>query len=222
MDADALIGTVLGTNCTLQKVIGQGEMGVVFLAQQSSPDRQVAVKVLLPVLPPSSDQYTVFLKRFQSEIDAVSSLKHPNIIQIYECGEYKGLIYLVMPYVNGGTLRNEMEREGPFPLPKALSYLEQMAAALDLAHAHGVIHGNVQPANILVPDDGQLVLTDFGMVKMLYEMNLSDSFHIRARMPIETLDYMAPEQVIGNKISTPVDLYSLGVVLYQMLTGNVP
>ncbi|HEY5002250.1 MAG TPA: protein kinase [Ktedonobacteraceae bacterium] len=222
MDADALIGTVLGTNCTLQKVIGQGEMGVVFLAQQSSPDRQVAVKVLLPVLPPSSDQYTVFLKRFQSEIDAVSSLKHPNIIQIYECGEYKGLIYLVMPYVNGGTLRNEMEREGPFPLPKALSYLEQIAAALDLAHAHGVIHGNVQPANILVQDDGQLVLTDFGMVKMLYEMNLSDSFHIRARMPIETLDYMAPEQVVGNKISTPVDLYSLGVVLYQMLTGKVP
>jgi serine/threonine protein kinase len=222
MDADALIGTVLGTNYTLQKVIGQGEMGVVFLAQQSNPDRQVAVKVLLPLLPPSSDQYPIFLKRLQSEINTVSSLKHPNIMQIYEHGEYKDLIYLVMPYVNGGTLRNEMEREGPFPLPKALSYLEQTAAALDFAHAHGVIHGNVQPANILIQDEGQLVLTDFGMVKIFYEMNLADSFRIRDRMPIETLDYMAPEQVVGDKISTHVDLYSLGVVLYQMLTGTVP
>jgi serine/threonine protein kinase len=222
MDADALVGTVLGTNCTLQKVIGQGEMGIVFLAQQSKPDRLVAVKVLLPLLPPSSDQYPIFLKRLQSEINTVSSLKHPNIMQIYEHGEYNDLIYLVMPYVNGGTLRNEMEREGLFPLSKALSYLEQMAAALDFAHAHGVIHGNVQPANILIQDEGQLVLTDFGMVKIFYEMNLADSFRIRDRMPIETLDYMAPEQVVGDKIGTPVDLYSLGVVLYQMLTGTVP
>ena len=200
MDADALVGTLLGANCTLQKVIGQGEMGVVFLARQSHPDRQVAVKVLLPQLFPSSDQYSTFLRRFQSEIDAVSSLKHPNIIQIYEYGEYKGMIYLVMPYLNGGTLRNEMERDGPFPLSKALSYLEQMAAVLDLAHAHGIIHGNVQPTNILVQDDGQLMLTDFGMVKILSEINLADAFQFGARMPIETLDYMAPEQVISNKI----------------------
>ena len=222
MDVDALVGMVLGTNCTLQKVIGEGEMGVVFLAHQLHPDRQVAVKILLPVHPPSSDQYSAFLKRFQSEIAAISSLKHPNIIQIYECGEYRNLFYLIMPYIHGGTLRDEMERDGPFPLPKALSYLEQMAAALDLAHVHGIIHGNVQPANILVQGDGQVVLTDFGMVKMLYEMNLMGTFHIRARMSIETLDYMAPEQVVGDKINTHTDLYALGVVLYQMLTGRVP
>ncbi|MBA2392280.1 MAG: protein kinase [Ktedonobacteraceae bacterium] len=222
MDENALIGTVLGDNYTLQKVIGQGEMGVVFLAHQIRPDRQVAMKVLLPLFPLLSEQYTAFLKRFQTEIDAIASLKHPHIVQIYEHGEYQDLIYLVMPYIDGGTLRDEMQREGPFPLPKALSYLEQMAAALDFAHAHGVIHGNVQPANILVRNDGQLVLTDFGLVKILYEMNISDSFHIRARMPIETFDYMAPEQVIGNRISTHVDLYSLGVVLYQMLTGTIP
>ncbi len=222
MDENALIGTVLGDNYTLQKVIGEGEMGVVFLAHQIRPDRQVAMKVLLPLFPLLSDQYIAFLKRFQTDIDAIASLRHPHIVQIYEHGEYQNLIYLVMPYIDGGTLRDEMQREGPFPLPKALSYLEQMAAALDFAHAHGVIHGNVQPANILVQNDGQLVLTDFGLVKILYEMNISDAFHIRARMPIETLDYMAPEQVIGNRISTHVDLYSLGVVLYQMLTGTIP
>lgn len=222
MDENVLIGTVLGDNYTLQKVIGQGEMGVVFLAHQIRPDRQVAIKMLLPLFPLLSDQYIAFLKRFQIEIDAIASLKHPHIVQIYEHGEYRDLIYLVMPYIDGGTLRDEMQREGPFPLPKALSYLEQMAAALDFAHTHGVIHGNVQPANILVQNDGQLVLTDFGLVKILYEMNISDAFHIRARMPIETLDYMAPEQVIGNRISTHVDLYSLGVVLYQMLTGTIP
>ncbi len=221
MDVDALIGKVLGT-CTLQRVIGQGEMGVVFLARQARPERQVAVKVLLPMFPLSSDQYTAFLKRFQHEIDAVASLKHPNVIQIYECGEYEGMTYLVMPYINGGTLHDEMEREGLFSLEKALSYLEQMAAALDVAHEHGVIHGNVQPANILLQQEGQLVLTDFGMVKVIYEGNLMGSFLTRANMPIETLDYMAPEQVIGNKIGVHADLYSLGVVLYQMLTGIVP
>ncbi len=222
MNPHALVGMVLGTNCTLQKVIGEGEMGVVFLAHQSDPHRQVAVKILLPVFSPSSDQYPTFLKYFQSEIATIASLKHPNIMQIYECGEYQGLVYLVMPYVNGGTLRDEMGRDGPFPLPKALSYLEQMAAALDLAHAHGIMHGNVQPSNILVQDDGKLVLSDLGMVKMLYEMNLAGSFHIRARMSIETLDYMAPEQVAGEKIDTHMDLYALGVVLYQMLTSRIP
>ncbi len=222
MDADALIGRMLGTNCTLQRVIGQGEMGVVFLARQARPERQVAVKMLLPMSPLSSDQYTAFLKQFQYEINAVASLKHPNIIQVYECGEYEGMTYLVMPYINGGTLRAEMAREGPFSLRKALSYLEQMAAALDVAHEHGVIYGNVQPANILLQQDGQPVLTDFGMVKVIYEGDLAGSFLIRARMPIETLDYMAPEQVMGDKIGIQADLYSLGVVLYQMLTGTVP
>lgn len=222
MDANALIGMELGSNYILQKVIGQGEMGAVFLARQFRPDRQVAVKVLLPIFPLPSEQYTAFLKRFQYEIDAVASLKHANIAQIYESGEYEGLTYLVMPYISGGTLRDEMEREGPFSLQKALSYLEQMASALDFAHEHGVIHGNVQPANILVQYEGHLVLTDFGMVKVIYEGNLTGSFLIRARMPIETLDYMAPEQVLGDKIGPPTDLYSLGVVLYQMLTGTVP
>src|SRR5438067_12798945 len=148
MNAEALIGTVLGT-CTLERLIGQGGMGAVFLAQQSRPRRQVAVKVLLPNAPLTATQRAAFLERFRRETDALASLEHPNIMPVHEYGEQDGLAYLVMPYVSGGTLRDELEREGPLPLKIVANYLEQMAAALDFAQEHGVIHRDIKPANIL-------------------------------------------------------------------------
>src|SRR2546421_7850562 len=148
MNAEALIGTVLGT-CTLQRLVGQGGMGAVYLAQQSRPRRKVAVKVLLPMTPLSPHQLAAFLERFRRETDAAASLEHPNITPVYEYGERDGLTYLVMPYVGGGTLRDEMEREGPLPLDYVANYLEQMAAALDFAHGRGVIHRDIKPANML-------------------------------------------------------------------------
>src|SRR5438874_10530650 len=129
MNAQALIGMVLGT-CTLQKLVGQGGMGAVFLAQQSRPRRQVAVKVLLPMSPLAPNQHAAFLERFRRETDAAASLVHPNIMPVHEYGERDGLAYLVMPYISGGTLRDELEREGSMPLAKVAQYLEQMAAAL--------------------------------------------------------------------------------------------
>src|SRR5450631_3907644 len=138
MNADALIGMVLGT-CTLQKLVGRGGMGAVFLAQQSRPRRQVAVKVLLPITTFQPQQRAAFLERFRRETDAAASLEHPNIMPVHEYGERDGLAYLVMPYISGGTLRDELEREGRLPLEKAVLYLEQLAAALDCAHDHGVI-----------------------------------------------------------------------------------
>jgi serine/threonine protein kinase len=221
MNADALIGTVLGT-CTLQKLIGQGGMGAVFLAQQSRPRRQVAVKVLLPMTPLSPNQLVAFLERFRRETDAAASLEHPNITPVHEYGEQDGLAYLVMPYVSGGTLRDELEREGPLSLGKVANYLEQMAAALDFAHDHGVIHRDIKPANILKTQEGRLLLTDFGLVKIV----TSDaSLQVRltgAGAPVGTPDYMAPEQVIGEEVDARADLYSLGVILYQMVTGTTP
>src|SRR5947209_17925849 len=139
MNAEALIGTVLGT-CTLQQLVGQGGMGAVYLAQQSRPRRQVAVKVLLPATALKPHQLSAFLERFRGETDAAASLEHPNIMAVDEFGERGGLAYLVMPYISGGTLRDVMEQEGQLPLPKVLYYLEQMAAALAFAHARGVIH----------------------------------------------------------------------------------
>src|SRR5439155_8153842 len=143
MNAEALIGTVLGT-CTLQKLIGQGGMGAVYLAQQSRPRRQVAVKVLLPMTPLSPNQLAAFLERFRRETDAAASLEHPNIMPVHEYGEREGIAYLVMPYISGGTLRDVMEQEEFLPLPKVLNYLEQLTAALDFAHERGVIHRDIK------------------------------------------------------------------------------
>lgn len=221
MNAEALIGTVLGT-CKLQQVIGQGGMGAVYLAQQSRPRRQVAVKVLLPLTPLPPNQLTAFLERFRRETDAIASLEHPNIIPVYEYGEYNGLAYLVMPYVSGGTLREVMEREGAMPLPRVVTYLEQLAAALDFAHENGVIHRDIKPANILLTPQSRLLLTDFGLVKVSIEGQEFLRRLTGAGAPVGTPDYMSPEQVLGESVDGRADLYSLGVILYQMVTGTMP
>ncbi|MFL5628839.1 MAG: serine/threonine-protein kinase, partial [Ktedonobacteraceae bacterium] len=221
MKAEALIGTVLG-NCTLQKILGQGGMGAVFLAQQSRPRRQVAVKVLLPATALTKHQRAAFLERFRRETDAAASLEHPNILPVYEYGERDGFAYLVFPYISGGTLRDLLENEGPLPLSKALNYTEQLAAALDFAHERGVVHRDVKPANILITPEGRLLLTDFGLVKILSDGQTPQMRLTGAGAPVGTPDYMAPEQVIGEVVDGRSDLYSLGIILYQMITGSTP
>lgn len=221
MNAETLIGTVLGT-CALQRLIGQGGMGAVYLAQQSRPRRQVAVKVFLPMTPLSSDQLAAFLERFRRETDAAASLEHPNIVPVHEYGECDGIAYLVMPYISSGTLRDEMEREGPLALNKVVHYLDQMAAALDFAHERGVIHRDIKPANILMTSEGRLLLTDFGLVKIVAEGQVPQVRLTGAGTPVGTPDYMSPEQVLGADVDARADLYSLGVVLYQMVTGTTP
>jgi serine/threonine protein kinase len=221
MNAEALIGTVLGT-CTLQKLIGQGGMGAVYLAQQSRPRRQVAVKVLLPMTPLSPNQLAAFLERFRRETDAAASLEHPNIMPVHEYGEREGLAYLVMPYISGGTLRDQLERENQLPFDKIVNYLDQMAAAIDIAHEKGVIHRDIKPANILLTPEGRLLLTDFGLVKIIAEGQIPQLRLTGPGAPVGTPDYMAPEQVIGEDVDPRADLYSLGVILYQMVTGTTP
>lgn len=221
MNAEALLGTVVGT-CTLQQLVGQGGMGAVYLAQQSRPRRQVAVKVLLPATTLKPQHLAAFLERFRRETDAAASLEHPNIMPVYEYGERGGLAYLVMPYVGGGTVRDVMEREGPLALPKVVNYLEQLAAALDFAHSRGVIHRDVKPANILLTPDGRLLLTDFGLVKLLSEGQAARARLTGAGAPVGTPDYMSPEQVMGLEVDGRADQYSLGIILYQMVTGTTP
>ncbi|HEU5382499.1 MAG TPA: serine/threonine-protein kinase [Ktedonobacteraceae bacterium] len=221
MNAEALIGTVLGTS-TLQQLIGQGGMGAVYLAQQSRPRRQVAVKVLMPATSLKPHQLAAFLERFRRETDAAASLEHPNIMPVYEYGERGGLAYLVMPYISAGTLRDVMERDVQMSFTEAVKYLEQMAAALDFAHARGVIHRDIKPANMLLTPDGRLLLTDFGLVKILSDNHSEQMRLTGAGAPVGTPDYMSPEQVIGSEVDGRADQYSLGVVLFQMLTGTTP
>lgn len=227
MNVESLVGITLGT-CTLEKLIGQGGMGAVFLAQQSRPRRQVAVKVLLLGTRLTLKQRTSFLERFRRETDAAASLEHPNILPVHEYGERDGLAYLVMPYVSGGTLRDELEREaskgknGQLSFPKAVDYLDQLAAALDFAHERGVIHRDVKPANVLMTAEGRLLLSDFGLVKVVAEVQEPRSSITGAGVPLGTADYMSPEQVVGSEIDGRADIYALGVVLYQMITGKTP
>ena len=221
MKAEALIGRVLGT-CKLQKLVGQGGMGAVFLAQQSRPRRQVAVKVLLPITQLNANQLAAFWSASGAKLMPPRRWKHPNIMPVHEYGEQDGIAYLVMPYVSGGTLRDEMEREGPLSLQKTVDYLEQLSSALDFAHEHGVIHRDIKPANIMVTNEGRLILSDFGLVKIIAEGQTPQVRLTGAGAPVGTPDYMAPEQVIGEEVDTRADLYSLGVILFQMLTGTTP
>lgn len=222
-----LLGSVLGT-CTMERILGRGGMGVVYLAQQSRPHRQVAVKALLLSLMPDPERRRRFLQRFRREADAIAALEHPNILPIYEYGEQADLAYLVMPYVAGGTLRDLVQEKGPLPLPEVAGYLAQAAAALDYAHTHGIIHRDVKPQNMLLYPDQRLMLSDFGIAKVA-EQAAADDGEAPTLPQLTTMghvvgtpDYIAPEQAMGYPIDTRVDIYSLGVVLFYLVTGRVP
>lgn len=219
--AQALVGTALG-NVTLQKVLGQGELGVVFLAQQSPADPQLAVKVLSPANTHTSGQQTAFLERFRHDIHAISSLEHQNILPLFEYGKHSGLAYLVMPYIGGGTLQNAIERKSPLQLTEIANYLDQLAAALDYAHMQGVLHLDIKPNNVLMNGEGRLFLTDFGLMKIVTGRQTSQMHLLKAGTPVGSIDYMAPEQVMGDVVDARTDLYSLGVMLYHLVTGQTP
>src|SRR5947208_6743671 len=221
INTQALLGTMLG-NCTLQKLIGQGGKGAVFLAQQVSPQRQVALKVLPLATAQAPDQQAVSLEKFRQEMAAVSALKHEHILPIYEYGEHEELAFLVMPYISGGVLRDVMEQEGPFALPRSVTYLDQLAAALDYAHERGSVHQNMRPTNILLTPERRLLVSDFGLAQMVDERHTSKMRSLKSGAAVGTLAYMAPEQVMGDVVDARTDLYALGVMLYHMVTGKTP
>lgn len=214
MDAESLIGKRLG-GCVLQRVLGQGTMGAVYLAQQSYPARQVAVKVFLRASSLELLQQIEFLQHFRKEIDLATSLEHPHIVAVYEYGDYDGMAYLIMPCISGETLEDLLAREKRLSLAETLHYLEQIAAALDYAHARGMVHRDLKPANIFVTAEKRVLVADFNVTAMLSE---GSTARMRLSRP-GMLDYMAPELVLGKEVDARADLYALGAILFRMLTG---
>lgn len=215
-----LTGLTLGT-CTLERLVGQGGMGAVYLARQARPSRNVAVKVLQPNMSMNSEVYQEFLARFRREADVIARLDHVNIMPIYEYGEQANLAYLVMPYLSGGSLREILSRRGALPLDEVVTYIEQAASALDYAHAQGVVHRDLKPANFLLAADGRLVLADFGIARIMEE-SASGAGLTGTGTILGTPEYMAPEMARGEPIDYRIDIYELGIVLFQMLSGHVP
>jgi serine/threonine protein kinase len=159
----------------------------------------------------------IFLKRFTQEARSVAKLAHPNIVQIHDFGEQDNITYIVMEYVDGGTLKDRL-RERPLTVPEAVDFVIQAAEGLGSAHSHGIVHRDVKPANMLLRRDGHLLLSDFGIAKILEgTVNLT-----RVGTGIGTPQYMSPEQGTGQPVDRRSDIYSLGIVLYHALTGNVP
>src|SRR5262245_14807075 len=220
---DELIGARLGS-CVLERPLGAGGMGIVYLARQERPRRQVAVKVLRPRPGTESRTWPAFLARFRREADAAAALDHSNIVPIYHYGEQDGVAYLIMPYLPGGSLAALLAREGPLPLDHALNYLEQAAAALDYAHAQGIIHRDVKPSNLLLHPDGRLLLADFGIASLLvHDPGGPNAPTLPRDEPLlGTPNYIAPEQIRGERVSPATDIYALGALAFTLLANHPP
>lgn len=221
-NSNNLKGRTLG-NCMLQELIGQGGMSTVYLAQQRHLSRQVAVKILLPDVSIGSKLHDQFLLRFQHEAAIIAKLDHINVVPIYEYAEQDSDAYLVMPYFTGGSLHNLLSRYGPLSLQQTMNYIEQGASALDYAHLHGVIHRDLKPGNFLLHADGRLVLADFGIAHIVRESGgTSYPTLTGADLLLGTPDYMSPEMIRGERVDHRTDIYQLGIVLFQMLCGDIP
>jgi serine/threonine protein kinase len=194
--------------------VGRGGMGVVYRATDLSLDRSVALKVLTEELAKDAG----FRRRFVSESKLAASLDHPNVIPIHAAGEHDGILYIAMRFVPGDDLREMLRQDGRIEPERAAQIIAQVASALDAAHAHGLVHRDVKPANVLMTPEGHVYLTDFGLSKRLS----SDTEATRSGMVLGTLDYIAPEQIRGETIGAFTDVYSLGCMLTHLLTGQVP
>lgn len=214
----SLVGQTLGVY-RLRSLLGVGGMAEVYLAEDPSLRRDIAVKVL----PRSLATDPGYVERFRNEAQRVASLSHPHITPVYTFGEERGLLYLVMPRLKE-SLRERMEREGILPLQEAARITNQIAAALYIAHQHGIVHRDVKPENILLDESGKAMLTDFGIARELSALREAGIARTLAAtgLPVGTPEYMAPEQLRGQPATEQVDLYALGVVLYEMLTTHVP
>jgi len=201
--------------------LGAGGMGEVYLARDTRLERDVALKILKPEMATDPDR----LRRFLREARAASALSHPNVAQVYEIGEAQGLSFIAMEYVDGDTLAARLEG-GPLPIADILDVGLSVSDALDEAHARGIIHRDIKPANIMISRRGRVKVLDFGLVKLTRPLNataeLDRSSSTTTGVILGTLDYLSPEQALGRELDHRTDVFSLGIVLYQLTSGRLP
>ena len=210
---DPRIGTELA-GYRVEALLGRGGMGVVYRAHDLALDRPVALKILAPELAADAS----FRERFLRESRLAASLDHRSIVPVYDAGEVAGELYIAMRYVEGSDLRGLLEAEGALEPARALRIVEQVADALDAAHERGLVHRDVKPSNVLIDARGHCYLADFGLSRRLGEAGAA----LNASQSLGTVDYAAPEQIRGEEVDGRADLYSLGCLLHECLTGDPP
>jgi len=193
--------------------IGRGGMGDIYKAVQKSLNRIVALKVLSPQMCRSDE----FSKRFDTEAKAISMLQHQNIVSIFEYGEEHGLKYFAMQYVDGEDMGKRLMTKKQLAVPEIIDYAKQICRGLKYAHSRNIIHRDIKPQNILIDKNNVCRLTDFGIAKIFAETNIT-----MTGMAVGTPEYMSPEQAEGDELDEQTDIYSLGIVIYEMLTKKPP
>jgi len=208
-----LVGMQLNGRYRLDAQIGAGGMSTVYRAFDSVLERRVAVKLMHREIAADTDQ----LERFRREARSVAQLSHPHIVGVIDAGEEDGRPYIVFEYVEGETLKDRIRRMGRLPVDEAIAYAIEIARALGAAHARHIVHRDVKPQNVLIDEEGSAKVTDFGIARTLDEEGLTAEGRV-----LGTTDYVSPEQALGQFVTGQSDLYSLGIVLFEMLTGDVP
>src|SRR5579885_2673017 len=212
MATDPRIGKVFDGRYLIERKLGAGGMADGYLAEDQELGRHVALK-LLNARHAHDEQ---FVERFRREAQSAAGLNHPNIVSIFDRGYAEDTYYIAMEYLDGRTLKELIVRNGPTPIPIAIDYARQVLAAIAFAHRHGVVHRDIKPHNVVVGKDGRLKVTDFGIARS------GASQMTEAGSIVGTAQYLSPEQARGAPVDPRSDIYSLGIVLYEMLTGKVP
>jgi serine/threonine-protein kinase len=208
-----LVGMQLSGRYRLDAQIGAGGMSTVYRTFDLTLERPVAVKLMHREIASDSAQ----LERFRREARAVARLSHPHIVQIIDAGEDAGRPYIVFEYVEGETLKGRIRRMGRLPIDEAIAYAIEIARGLGCAHSNQIVHRDIKPQNVLIDAEGSAKVTDFGIARSLTEEGLTADGRV-----LGTTDYVSPEQALGHEVNGQSDIYSLGVVLFEMLTGEVP
>lgn len=208
-----MIGTILGNRYRILEIVGEGGMALVYKAEDTLLNREVAIKVLRPQYASDAE----FVERFRREAQSAASLSHPNVVNIYDVGRQNDVDYIVMEYVRGVDLKEIIRREAPLSVGRTLDITRQIAEALHHAHQNNIVHRDIKPHNILMTHDGRVKVTDFGIARAA-----SVSSVTQTGVVMGSVQYFSPEQARGVTVGQSSDLYSLGCVMYELLTGNVP